>query len=396
MFAMTSLSKFAATAFLSLLLAMPQARAAERFFVALSADMSSGTAIAGEAIRRGAAIAIDEINARGGVLGRPLALQVFDHQGNPARGRDQAREIAGNPDAVAVLGGLHSSVLVGQIATLHEHRLPILVPWAAAVQVVENGLSPNYVFRVSLNDELVETYLVRIARERGCRRPSFLFEQSAWGRSNFSAATNAMRDISGGPAQTQFFGIGEPRFGELLDNVATKNADCVVLAANPPEGAIFVTEFHRRPELRNVPIFAHWGILGGPFFDGTRNLLPDLRLWVVQTFSFARSPHPEIAAEVLGRCRKLFGECATKSETQAASGLAQAYDSIHLLAQAIRDAGSPDGLEIVHALERLATYRGLVKTYMPAFTRTRHEAMSVEDLWLARVAPDGALVPADR
>src|SRR5205814_4716059 len=77
--------------------------------VALVAAMSGGSALSGEAIKRGLIIAIDEINARGGVLGgRKLELVIRDEEGNPSKGVTAARDVIEREGAVAVFGGLHS------------------------------------------------------------------------------------------------------------------------------------------------------------------------------------------------------------------------------------------------------------------------------------------------
>ena len=79
--------------------------------VALVAAMSGGSALSGEAIKRGLSVAIDEINARGGLLsGRTLELVVRDEEGNPSKGVTGARDVIEREKAVAVFGGLHSPV----------------------------------------------------------------------------------------------------------------------------------------------------------------------------------------------------------------------------------------------------------------------------------------------
>ena len=56
-----------------------------KIYIGLNADMSSGSAQAGQAIRRGILIAIEEINQSGGVLGESLELLVTNHRGIPAK-----------------------------------------------------------------------------------------------------------------------------------------------------------------------------------------------------------------------------------------------------------------------------------------------------------------------
>jgi len=102
--------------------------------IGLDADMSSGNAEAGEAIRRGIVLALDELHRAGGLLGRPLQLVVRDHQGNPARGVDNMEAFARMDNLVAVVGGIHSPVALAELETVHRHRLIFLVPWAVLSQ----------------------------------------------------------------------------------------------------------------------------------------------------------------------------------------------------------------------------------------------------------------------
>src|ERR1700674_6031176 len=75
--------------------------------VALVAATSGGSALSGEAIKRGLTIAIDEINARGGVLGgSKIELVIRDEEGNPSKGVTAARDVIEREKAVAVFGGL--------------------------------------------------------------------------------------------------------------------------------------------------------------------------------------------------------------------------------------------------------------------------------------------------
>src|SRR5512147_3145114 len=71
-----------------------RAQGREPIKIGLAAAVSGGSAASGEAIKRGLQIALDEINARGGVLGgRRLELVIRDDEGNPAKGVTIAREL---------------------------------------------------------------------------------------------------------------------------------------------------------------------------------------------------------------------------------------------------------------------------------------------------------------
>src|SRR5262245_24941722 len=93
--------------------------------VALVAAMSGGSALSSEAIKRRLTVAIDEINARGGVLGgSKLDLVIRDEEGNPSKGVTAARDVIEREKAVAVFGGLHSPVGLAMLPVFHELKVP--------------------------------------------------------------------------------------------------------------------------------------------------------------------------------------------------------------------------------------------------------------------------------
>ena len=94
----------------------------------------------------------------------------------------------------AVIGGLHTPVALDELALVHQHRLIYLGPWAAGTGIVDNGYTPNYVFRVSVRDQLAGGFLVGRALAAGYRHPGLLLERTAWGRSNEKAITAERHD----------------------------------------------------------------------------------------------------------------------------------------------------------------------------------------------------------
>lgn len=358
--------------------------------IVLSADMSSTAAAAGESIRRGAAIAIAEINDKGGLLGKKLTLRILDHRGNPARGAEDLRRELGKKTAVAVLGGLHSSVAVPQIDVVQEFGVPFLIPWAAATELTENGRTPNFVFRLSVSDSFAAPFLVASAARGGCRTVALVAEQSAWGRSNAAAAQAAA-----GPAlEMLLYPIGTSDFVPSLRILAEHDRPCVVLVANPKEGARFVIDHARHELFRGRPIYAHWGITAGAFVSETADVLPDTDLRFLQTFSLARPRNAELARQVTERCRAMFEECRREGEPRVTTGLAQAYDLVHLMARAAALERSLAPARIRDGLERIPEHNGLVKTYRLPFTPSRHEGLSADDLFLGRFDRQGRIVPA--
>lgn len=378
------------------LLAMTAGAAAQPLVIGLNADMSSASSRSGAAIERGALIAIDEINGRGGIGGRKLELKVRDHRGNPARAIDDIDALAAEPGLVAILGGLHSIVILNQITAIHEREIPYLVPWAAATELVANGRQPNYVFRVSVNDAAVGRFLVSKAVERGLGRVGLMLERTAWGRSNEVAMVAALEALGQRPAATRMFAVGTQDMTAMVESLAASGAQAVVMAANAREGAAVVRAMAALPPARRLPIIAHWGITGGGFFEAVGDELRGIDLTFVQTFSFLAPRSPEIAQRVLAACARLFADCRDADAIAAPVGVAHGYDLVTILGRAIERAGSSERPAIRAALEQLDQVPGLARAYAPPFTPDRHEGLEMSDYFLARYDEKGRIVPLGR
>lgn len=365
--------------------------------IGLDADMSSGSAEAGEAIRRGTILAISEINATGGVLGRPLELMVGDHRGNPARGIDNLEEFAKREDLVAVMGGLHTPVLLAELETIHRHKLVSLVPWAAGTPIIDNGYEPNYVFRVSVRDEFAGGVLIGHARRSGYSKPGLLLERTGWGRSNQKAITNALTAKGLTTAGTNWFDWGIDGLATEIESLIDGGADCLLLVCNPREGVVALRSMAALPMEKRVPIISHWGITGGgrKFFKDIRDLLDEIDLVFLQSFSFLAPPFEDRASHVCDLYRKAFSNYQSPKDIFSPVGTAHAYELVHMLAKSIRRANSIERPKVREALERLGKYKGLIRNYDPPFSPDQHDALTPSDLHMCRFAEDGAIVPIE-
>ena len=117
-----------------LVLATTMAVAAEKkpVYVGLDAELGYAGSTSAQAIRMGMLIAMEEINQAGGVLGgRPLKLIERDNKSLPARALENLKELAAQPDLVAVFGGRFSPTFIESLPLIHELKLPLIAPWSA-------------------------------------------------------------------------------------------------------------------------------------------------------------------------------------------------------------------------------------------------------------------------
>ncbi len=356
--------------------------------VALVAAMSGGSALSGEAIKRGLTVAIDEINAKGGVLGgRKLELVIRDEEGNPSKGVTAARDVIEREKAVAVFGGLHSPVGLAMMPVFHELKVPYVGTWAAATGITRNGRNPSFMFRVSANDDNVDHFLAKhVVDALGKKKPGVILENTPWGASNQEGLTKWFSKMNIQPAGIEKFNWNDPDMSPQLLRLKNGGADAIVMVANAPEGAQIVKS---RVKIGwNVPTVSHWGISGGRFAELTGELSESVVF--VQTYSFF-GKQSEVGDRVITALKAKYA-IKGPEDILAPVGTANAYDAMHLVALAIEKAGAADGAKVRDALENLGEYRGLIKTYKRPFTAEEHDALTERDYILV-TWKGGKIVP---
>jgi branched-chain amino acid transport system substrate-binding protein len=218
-----------------------------------------------------------------------------------------------------------------------------------------------------------------------------LLLNTSWGRSNLKAAEKyaaSHPDLK--LTCTNWFNWNDRTFIEKYRALLAGGAQAIVLVSNANEAQILIKEVAALPQAQRVPIISHWGVTGGNLVELAGPALRKVDFSVVQTYSFIGADSDK-ARQVVAAHNRLF---KTRGAAQIKSpvGVAHAYDLTQILALAINRAGSTDRKAIRDALEHLGSYRGLIKQYRPPFTPGRHEALSVEDVFMARFADDGSIV----
>jgi branched-chain amino acid transport system substrate-binding protein len=347
-----------------------------------------------QAVELGMRAAIAEINAAGGVLGgRPLQLVIKDHRSIPARGIRNIQEFARMPGLVAVFGGRFSPVVIEELPALRATSTLFMAPWSSADAIVDNGMQPNYVYRLSLRDSLAMPRLLQAAHRRHLDSVGLLLTNTSWGRSNAEAAERAVNANRGMKlVGTSWYNWRDTSLVGKYQQLRAAGARAIVLVANDDEAAVLVREVAALPKKERLPILSHWGVTGGEFAKQAGPALRQVDFSVIQTFSFWNADQARVqrflaSAAGVSKVRRI-------EDIKGPVGAAHAYDLTHILALAITQAGSTDRRLVRAALEKLPAYRGLIKDYAPPFTATRHEALGPDELLLARYRADGVLVPA--
>jgi len=139
-----------------------------------------GDAAAGQFIVRGAKMAAEDINARGGVLGgRKIELVVEDDSGTPEKGSAGMRKLATQDQVVAVVGQFHSSVAAAAQVLAEQFQVPLFMTQASAKSLTEKHLT--YTFRTHVIDPDRVSMWNRWIKERGFKRVAMMAENTDYG-----------------------------------------------------------------------------------------------------------------------------------------------------------------------------------------------------------------------
>ena len=367
------------------LLTVAAARAEEPIKVGLVAALSGGSAKSGEGITRGLTVAIDEINAAGGLLGgRKLELVRRDDESNPSKGQIAARELIDQEKVAVMFGGIDSPVALGIIPIATKAKVPFFSVWAAATPITRNGTNPNYIFRVSAVDALVDKALVQYASKTfGAKKLGLMLVNNPWGESNEQGLTAAAKEKGVGIAGIEKFEDRDVDMVAQLARLKAADADAVVLVANAAPGAQVMKSVQRIGW--NVPVVSHWGISGGRF--------PELagpgaqKVEFIQTYSFFGPQNP-IGQKVLAELKAKYPDVKGPEDVVPPVGVANAYDAMHLVALAAAKAGSTDGDKLRQSLETIDRYEGLIKTYQRPFSPENHDALGENDYIMVHYVGD--------
>lgn len=392
MFSTKLAALLAALALLASLVSLPAAGQAP-VLIGLDAEFGHKSSTSAQAIQQGIEIAIEEINAAGGVLGgRKLALVTRDNRALPAVGVENLRELAAMPNLVGVFGGKFSPVFLEWLPVAHELGVLLLDPWGSADPITENAYRPSYSFRLSLKDAWAAPAMLKFARkERGARRVGILLPNTGWGRSNRNALVTAAASAGVSIVGEHWYNWGDQSLLEQYRSLRAAGAQAIILVANETEGALLVREVATQPPAERLPIVSHWGVTGGAFAELAGPALDEVDFAVIQTFSFIGQDTPA-AKRVLAALKARYG-IAGAEQVHAPVGVAHAYDLTHLLARAIVRAGSTDRARVRDAMEKLPAYAGLVRHYRRPFTPERHDALGPEQVFMARYTAQDVLVP---
>ena len=362
-------------------LAGPPVRAAEAIRIGVDGPFTGGSAPMGIEMRRGIELAASEINHAGGILGRPVVLIERDDRANNDRGGEIAREFTEEHLIDAAVGYVNTGVALAAVPYYEQARIPVVLSVTTGSQLTRLFAPPeyaeNYIFRVSCSTALEVQKIVEIVEARGYQKAAIFADTTAYGQVGRHDLIDALAAHGLVLVSNEKFNIGDTDMTPQLKRARAAGADVILTYGIGPELAGIANSRARIGWM--VPMIGSWTLSMSNFIDGAGAngegaIMP-------QTF-IEQGDTPKRAAFI-----RAFRAAYHVTRMASPPSAAQGYDSLYLLAAAIRQAGSVDGAKVRAALDDLrAKVPGVVQVYDHPFNPTNHEAVSAANVVYGVVA----------
>ena len=305
----------------------------------------------GPVTERGVELAIRDINAAGGVLGRDVVLVAADTAGDPAQAVREARRLIETEGVHAIIGGSGSEVTLTFVEEVAGPLgVPVITPSASSPRLAaaDDG---GYLFRAISSAGLQARALAALAAREGIDNVGVLYRDDAWGRGYFEAFDAA---YEGAMAAVSYSADGQASYLEELRLVADGGAQRLIAISFPPETAVFVAEAIADG------LFRHF-----LFTDGSKSLG---------------------LAEAVG-AEYLEGSRGTASGTDSSSPAARAWDAGY--ADAYGGPPPADSPHAAYVVEARAAYDATVAIALAAEAAGSAGGAAVRDRLPAVAGPPG-------
>lgn len=364
--------KFKFMGALAALVISTHAQAADPIKVGLAGPFTGGSSSMGVSMRDAVKLAVADVNKNGGVLGRPIQLIERDDEAKNELGAQIAQELINKEKVVATLGFINTGVALASQRFYQEAEIPVINNVATGTLITEQFKKPdydnNYIFRTSANDTIQAGMMAEEAvKNRGFKKVAILADSTNYGQLGRADLEAALQKMGVTPVAVEKFNIKDVDMTAQLLRAKEAGAEVILGYGIGPELAQ-ITNGQAKLGWK-VPMITSWPSSMQSFIDiaganGNGVTMP-------QTFVEDKTVPKRKA--FLDAYYQTYG--VTKIPTPVAG--AQGYDSVLLLAAAIKQAGSTDGPKIRAALENLnEKVEGVVTTYDHPFTATDHNTIT--------------------
>lgn len=289
--------------------------------------LTGSQAIFGEDLRHGMELAVEKINAEGGVLGGELKLIIEDDATQAAQSATAATKLIVQDKVVAIVGTNGSSGSLAMMEVADQYGVPLLVPGASSPLLTNSG--SKWISTTCQGDELQIEMLVSYAKEYfGVNKLGLLYSNDDYGVGGYNL-TAAAAESTGVELVAEAFMSDDQNFTAVLSKLKDANVDAVMMWCLYAPGSLICKQISEMGW--DVPVFGGAGMVNSAVFELSGDTCDGVMMTAVYL-----DPDPDSdASKFTAKYKERYG-----SDPSYAS--VHAYDTICLLASAINTVGTTD------------------------------------------------------
>jgi branched-chain amino acid transport system substrate-binding protein len=313
--------------------------------VGVYGDLTGQTSSFGQSTKNGIELAVEEINAAGGVNGKKIQLFVEDDQGRPEQAKTVVSKLINQDKVHAVLGEVASTNSLAAAPVAQEAKIPMITPSSTNPQVTATG---DYVFRVCFIDPFQGSVMAKFAANTlNAKTAAILGDvQSDYSKGLTQFFTQEFTRLGGRIVSQQTYAQTDPDFKAQLTAIRNTNPDVIYVPGYYGQVGIIVRQ--ARELGMNMPI------MGGDGWDSPElwKLGGDaLKNTYISNHYSAENPAPEI--------QNFVKAYQAKYGVVPDSLAALAYDAAKVLADAFKRAGTTESAKVRDAIAATKDFPGV-------------------------------------
>jgi branched-chain amino acid transport system substrate-binding protein len=308
------------------------------------ASLTGAQASFGQSTDKGVQLALAEINAAGGVLGQPLRIITKDNQSKPGETSTAVRELIARNKVVALIGEVASGRSLEAAPIAQRSGIPMISPASTNEKVTETG---DHIFRVCFIDPFQGTVCAKFSRKLGFKKAAIITDVSKDYSLGLAKSFKQEFTANGGVITgEQSYSGGDKDFSAQLTAIKADNPQVIFLPAYYTEAPLIIRQ------ARQLGITVPF--VGGDGWDSPE--LVGVGGSAVEGCYFSnhfsdQSKDPRVVAFVDAYRKKYNGE----PDAMVALG----YDSVYLLADAMKRAGTTDPAKVNAAIAATKDFPGV-------------------------------------
>jgi branched-chain amino acid transport system substrate-binding protein len=331
----------------------------------------------------GIKLAVDEINAVGGYLGRKWEIVVKDDQANPDVGLKVSKELVADKVA-ATIGFCNTGVAMKSLEVYQTNKLPLIVPCSSGTPLTAKYPAPeSYIFRTSARDAIQAPFVVEDIVKRGWTKVAIFADTTGYGEAGFQDVVKALMAKNLKPVHVARFALGVKDLSEELKAAKAAGANVVFSYTVGAENAVIAKG--KQALGWKVPQVGAWPLSFPFFIEGAKEAADGALM--AQTF-IAEPSNSRRAAFLTSYARKY-----KVNKIPVPMAAAQGYDATYILLYSLFNTKEGDfgGPSIKAALEnKIRTYYGVVATYEQPFSLQDKDA-TTQNMLVMGMVKNGAV-----